>query len=167
MTLEEEGIDCSSVSNPTPESQMKEIDAVLNILRLKNDRNRYSSLAEEVILGVAEGIETVFDGTRAVPLLGWRPDYTGYHSTVNAKLHRMRFETSQVVGNIIEKYNVGPTARIILEMLPSFFLYPRQRRAQRGKPGLSSDPHVADAGGAMTAIRNADMPKSLEDARRI
>lgn len=34
---------------------MEEIDSVLNILRLKNDRNRYSSLAEEVILGFAEG----------------------------------------------------------------------------------------------------------------
>lgn len=35
-----------------------------------------------------------------------------------AKLHRMRFEISQVVGNIIEKYNVGPTARIVMELLP-------------------------------------------------
>ena len=36
---------------------------------------------DEVILGCAEGIETVFDGTREVPFLGWRPDYTGYNAT--------------------------------------------------------------------------------------
>jgi hypothetical protein len=165
MTIEEEGIDCAGVSNPTSDSSMEEIDSVLNILRLKNDRNRYSSLAEEVILGVAEGIETVFDGSRAVPLVGWKPDYTGYHSTVNIKLHRMRFETSQVVGNIIEKYNVGPTARIIMELLPSFFLYPRQQKKQRGTPGLSSDPHVADARMAMSAIRASDERRTLDDVR--
>jgi hypothetical protein len=167
MTLEEEGIDCNGVSNPTSESPMEEIDSVLNILRLKNDRNRYSSLAEEVILGFAEGIETVFDGSRAVPLVGWRPDYTGYHNTVNIKLHRMRFETSQVVGNIIEKYNVGPTARIVMELLPSFFLYPRQQKKQRGAPGLSSDPHVSDARLAMGSIRASDERQTLDDVRRL
>jgi hypothetical protein len=167
QALEEENIDCKAVKMPSPESPMEEIDSVLNILRLKNDRNRYSSMAEEVILGAAEGIETVFDGTRAVPLLGWRPDYTGYHNTVNVKLHRMRFETSQVVGKIIEKYNIGPTARIIMELLPSFFLYPRQQKKQRGTPGLSSDPRVADARGAISAIRSASEQKSLDDLRNL
>jgi hypothetical protein len=167
MTLEDEGIDCSSVSNPNSDSPMAEIDSVLNILRLKNDRNRYSSLADEVILGVAEGIETVFDGTRAVPLLGWRPDYTGYHNTVNVKLHRMRFETSQIVGNIIERYNIGPTARIVMELLPSFFLYPRQQKKERGSPGLSSEPHVGDPRGAFASIRESDQHKDLNDVRRL
>jgi len=167
MTLEEEGIDCDGVTTPTSESAIEEIDSVLNILRLKNDRNRYSSLAEEVILGVAEGVETVFDGSRPIPLVGWRPDYTGYHNTVNVKLHRMRFETSQIVGNIIQKHNVGPTARIVMELLPSFFLYPRQQKKQRGTPGLSSDPHVSDARSALSAIRESDRHKSLDDVRNI
>ena len=105
MSLEEEGIDCGNVNNPSSDCQMDEIDSVLNILRLKNDRNRYSSLAEEVILGLAEGIEAIFDGSRKIPFLGWKPDFVGYHNTVNIKLHRMRFETSQVVGKIIERYN--------------------------------------------------------------
>ena len=166
MSLEEEGIECDSVGCPTSNSPITEIDSVLNILRLKNDRNRYSSLAEEVILGCAEGIETVFDGTREIPLLGWRPDYTGYHSTVNVKLHRMRFETSQVVGTIIQRFNIGPTSRILMELLPSFFLYPRQQQKQRGAPGLSSDPHVADARGAISAIRYSD-ERQLDNVRGI
>jgi hypothetical protein len=164
MTLEEEGIDCESVTTPTTESPMSEIDSVLGILRLKNDRNRYSSLAEEVLLGFAEGISTIFDGSRAVPIFGWRPDYTDYHNTVNVKLHRMRFETSQVVGNIIQKYNIGPTSRIVMELLPSFFLYPRQRSKERGSLGLSSEPHIADARGAHNAIRNRDMRGSRDEA---
>jgi hypothetical protein len=167
VALEEEDIDCSAVSKPTAESPMEEIDSVLSILRLKNDRNRYSSMAEEVIIGGAEFVETVFDGTRAIPLLGWRPDYTNYSATVNAKLHRMRFETAQLVGSIIEKYNIGSTWRIAMELLPSFFLYPRQQRKQRGAPGLANDPHVADARHAHAMIRASDEPKNLADVRRI
>ncbi len=167
MTLEEEGIDCSGVGNPTAASPIKEIDDILKVLRLKNDRNRYSSLAEEVILGLAEGIETVFDGSRPLPILGFRPDYTGYNSTVNCKLHRMRFETSTVVSSIIDKYDIGPTTRIIMELLPSFFLYPRQQRKQKGAPGLSSDPHVADARGAFASIHDSDRRKNLDDVRNL
>jgi len=102
-----------------------------------------------------------------VPLVGWKPDYTGYHNSVNVKLHRMRFETSQVVGNIIERYNIGPTTRIIMELLPGFFLYPRQQKKTRGAPGLSSDPHVADARMAYAAIKASDEEKTLDDVRHL
>lgn len=170
MTLEEEGVDCSGVGDPNMESPIEEIESVLAILKLKNDRNRYSSLAEEVILGFAEGIETVFDGSREVPMVGWKPDYTGYHNTVNIKLHRMRFETSQVVGNVIEKYNVGPTTRIFMELLPSFFLYPRQQHKQKGTPGLHADfnntgqiSQVSDARRAYASIHNSDRPDDINN----
>ena len=161
MALEEESIDCKSVSIPTAKSSMAEIDSVLNILRLKNDRNRYSSLAEEVILGLAEGIEAVFDGTRALPLLGYQPDYTGYHNTVLVKLHRMRLETSQVVGDIVSRYNIGSPMRILMELAPSFFIYPRQQRKQRNTPGLSTDPAGGGFGASFSAIRESDERREL------
>lgn len=175
MTLEEEGVDCGGVGAPSMTSPTDEIDSVLAILKLKNDRNRYSSLAEEVILGIAEMIETVFNGTREVPFVGWKPDYTGYHNTVNVKLHRMRFETSQVVGNAIEKYNVGPLNRIIMELIPSFFLYPRQQHKQRGSPGLHADfaggghqvSRVGDARRAYSAIRRANDPDTINSVTSI
>jgi hypothetical protein len=113
-------------------------------------------------------------------MVGWKPDYTGYHNTVNVKLHRMRFETSQVVGNVIEKYNIGPTTRIIMELLPSFFLYPRQQRKQRGAPGLHADfgggsqrggnhqvSRVSDARGAYSAIRRSDVPDAISSVADI
>ncbi len=166
MTLEEEGVDCQGAGTPTMSSSVEEIDSVLAILKLKNDRNRYSSLAEEIILGVAEGVETVFDGTREIPIIGWKPDYTGYHNTVNVKLHRMRFETSQVVGNVVERYNINPLVRIFMELLPSFFLYPRQQHKQRATPGLHADlggqiPRISDAREAYSAIRRADTMSSV------
>ena len=179
MTLEDEGVDCGGVGDPTLASPPEEIDSVLNILKLKNDRNRYSSLAEEVILGMAEGIETVLDGSREIPVLNWKPDYTGYHNTVLVKLHRMRYETSSVVGSVIEKHNVGAPARIVMELLPSFFLYPRQQRKQKASPGLHSDPaaggrapsaqgpQVGDARAALSAIRESDVHNPLDSLEAI
>ena len=170
LTLDEEGIDCSSVSRPSLSAPMSEIDSVLGVLRLKNDRNRYSTIAEEMILGGAEAVATVFDGTRTIPILGWTPDYTGYPTTVNTKLHRMRYETSQVVGGIISRHNFGASTRILLELLPSFLLYPKAQKRQRGEPALGADRNdtIADARGALANIRAADSrDTSLEEMRKI
>lgn len=167
MTLEEEGINCDNIAQPTLDTGLDQIDSILNILRLKNDRNRYSTLAEEIILGLAEGIETVFDGSRKIPIVNWQPDYRGYHSTVNIKLHRMRFETSQVVGAVIEKYEISPTMRIIMELLPSFFLYPRQQSKQKNTPGLHSDPRINDASLAFASIAEMDGRKKTEELSNI
>ena len=85
------------------------------------------SLAEEVISAGAEILEGVFDGNREVPIFKIKPDYTGYSSTVNVKLHRLRFDTSQIVGDIVEKHNVSPFTRIMMELVPGLLLYPRIR----------------------------------------
>jgi hypothetical protein len=165
LTLEEEGIDCSSVRKnmPSERSPIDEIDSVLLVLKHKNDSNRYSTIGEEVLLGGAEFIETVFDGTREIPIVGWKPDYTGYHNTVNVKLHRMRFETSQLVGSIIERNNIGPMSRIILELLPSFFLYPRTQSRRQG--GLHNDPSVQQR--AYARLNNSNITDNLDDLKDI
>jgi hypothetical protein len=173
LLLEEEGLDCSNVVMPRDDAALEEVDSVLNILRLKNDRNRCSTLAEEVIMGGAELVETVLDGSHEIPLVGWRPDYTGYSSTVAVKVHRMRFETSQLVGNIVQQMNVGPTWRIIMELLPGFLLYPKQQRKMRGRPGLSSDPQIVDARSAYASINDSErrrggaIRESLQDLGNI
>ena len=112
MCLNEEGIDTSMINTPSMSSSLEEVESILNLLLMKNNRYRYSSLAEEVISAGAEMLESVFDGTRKVPVLGICPDYTGYSSTVNVKLHRLRFETSQVVGDVVERHNISPMLRI-------------------------------------------------------
>ena len=58
--------------------------------------------------------------------------------------------------------DIGHTGRIILELLPSFFLYPRQASKQKGSPGLHSDPRVADSRGAYAAIRASDERNDLD-----
>lgn len=160
-SLEEDGINTEAVGSPSTASSMEEIDAVLRTLRMKNDRNRCATMAEEIILGMAEAIECVFDGTQEVPLLGLKPDYSGYHNTVSVKLARMRPDTSRVVSDIIERNDLGPWSRIALELGPSFLLYPRQQRHQRGTPGLyeetsGAERRVGDARQAYTSIRSRD-----------
>jgi hypothetical protein len=167
MNLEEEGLDCSGLRTLTSESSIDEIDSVLNQLRLRNDRSRYASLGEEVIIGAAEGLATVFNGQRTIPLLGIRPNYKGYATTVAVKLHRMRFETSQVVGELIKKHQVGPVSRMFLELLPSLFLYPRNNQARGAEEGLETR-QGADVSSALASIRATDVPVAgLDDARGV
>lgn len=159
-TLREDGFSAETIATPNIQSSMEEIDVVLRTLRHKNDRHRCSSLAEEVVLGAAEMVEYAFDGTTVVPFTNYKPNYSGYHNTVLVKLHRMRHETATVVSNIVQHYDIGPMARILIELIPSLLMYPRQQQQQKMSPGLHQDPalmpRVGDARGAYTAIRSRD-----------
>jgi hypothetical protein len=112
------------------------------------------------MMGAAEFVESVFDGETEIPVLGWKPDYTGYRNTVQTKLMRMRFETSQIVASAVQGYDMGPTSRILLELIPSLLLYPSQNRRAVATPGLYD---TLDGGGgddrmrsSMGAIRSSD-----------
>ena len=123
---------------------MSEIDDVLAVLILKNERNRMSTITEEFISGAAEFLSTVLDGKTQIPILGWCPDYTGYHSVVQVKLYRMRHETSQVVGDFLHGSTMSPGLRILMELMPSLLLYPRQNRRERGQ-GIANDPTIGSS----------------------
>lgn len=144
--LEEEDFDLSSVHAQLARPDVDRED-VLRILRRKNESNRYSSIASEAILSVAELLGDVFDGTRTVPLLGVKPDYTGYHTTVEVKLRRMKVETSQVVSQVLDRVGGGPWTRIGLELLPSLLLYPRQNARRKRESGA----YAREAFGAAAA----------------
>jgi hypothetical protein len=136
-SLDEEGIDIKGFQIPTIDSSMEEIDSILNLVNMKMNRTRYSSLFEEIVMGGAEFMESKLDGTRSIPPFGWKPDYSGYSNTVSVKLHRMRYETSRLVGTGMEKMNIGSTTRILMELLPSLLLYPKTNAL--GKKKKSGD----------------------------
>jgi hypothetical protein len=123
--LMNEGIDLERVPEVQHSSSRKEIKAVLRILQIKNDRLRYCDMFEEVILSMAYGLEGVFDGKKEY--FGSKIDLVGWPQSVKVKLHRMRYNTSSFVGDIMKGYNVGHGWRILLELLPSLFLYSRNR----------------------------------------
>nr|P0CAG3.1 RecName: Full=Uncharacterized protein B407L; Short=pB407L [African swine fever virus pig/Kenya/KEN-50/1950] len=120
--LGNEQISTDGIKIPTIDSSMQEIDDAIEMLTLRNVGIRYSSIAEEILIGLARGLEIVFDGTREIPFLNYRPDYTGLHNTFMIKLFKMRYETSQVVGNFVQ--NMSPLSKICLELGPSLLLYP-------------------------------------------
>jgi hypothetical protein len=126
ITLEDDGVDISGVPQLNKNSSMKDVHNVYKILRLKNDRNRYCSFAEELILSGAYGMEYLFDGKKE--WFSKKPDLTGWSSTVKVKLRRMRFETSTFVQEVMQEYNMSAGIRLALELLPSMFLYSRNRR---------------------------------------
>ena len=136
-TLKDDGIDVSRVPMVDCNSTIENIENVHKILRLKNDRNRYCSLAEETILAAAYGAEWMFDGEKSY--MGKRPDLRGWNATVNVKLRRMRYDTSTFVSEVMQDYHFGPGTRILFELIPSLFLYSKMRKVQYADDIVTSD----------------------------
>lgn len=128
-SLQDEGINISRIPEVDSSSSIKEIECVHKILRLKNDRNRYCSFAEEGILAGAHTLEWLFDGKKTY--MGRRPDLRGWSATVNIKLRRMRYDTSTVVSNLMQENDIGSGWRIGLELIPSLFLFSRMKGNQQ------------------------------------
>lgn len=149
ITLEDDGVDISGVPQITKSSTMTDVHNVYKILRLKNDRNRYCSFAEELILSGAYGMEYLFDGKKE--WFSKRPDLTGWSSTVKVKLRRMRFETSTFVQEVMQEYNMSAGMRLALELLPSMFLYSRNRRMTQDD-NLASDADYKNAISKLNAM---------------
>ena len=128
-TLEDDGVELKNVPLVNKNSSMSDIKNVYKVLSIKNDRNRYCSFAEELILAGAYGIEYVFDGKNEY--MGRKPDLTGWSNTVRIKLRRCRFETSTLVREIMQDYNMGSGWRLALELIPSLFLFSRNTKLAR------------------------------------
>lgn len=137
MNLKDEGIDVSRVPVVHTGSSMEDIQNVHKILRLKNDRNRYCSFAEECILAGSHSLEWMFDGQKNY--MGRKPDLRGWSATVNIKLRRMRYDTSTFVSEVMQDYNLGHGTRIMLELLPSLFLYSKMKKTQHSDNLITSD----------------------------
>ena len=142
ITLEDDGVDISGIPAVNKHSGMKDVQTVYKTLRLKNDRNRYCSFAEELILAGAYGLEWMFDGKKI--WFGRIPDLTDWSSTVKIKLRRMRYETSTFVQEVMQEYNMTAGVRLALELLPSMFLYSRNRRISQND-NLVSDSEYMNA----------------------
>lgn len=149
ITLEDDGVDVSGVPSINKQSSMKDVRDVYKILRLKNDRNRYCSFAEEIILAGAYGLEYMFDGKKV--WFGRTPDLTDWSSTIKVKLRRMRYETSTFVQEVMQEYNMSAGMRLALELIPSMFLYSRNRRLAQND-NLVSDDEYRTAIGKLNAM---------------
>jgi hypothetical protein len=135
--LRDDSIDVSRIPHVDSSSSIEDIENVHKTLRLKNDRNRYCSFAEECILAGSGGLEWAFDGKKSY--FGRRPNVDGWSSTVQVKLRRMRYDTSTFVSGVMQDYNLSHGTRIMLELLPSLFLYSKMKRSQETDNLITSD----------------------------
>lgn len=140
--LSSSGVNIDSVPEVNAHTDPKEARRILRILRIKNDRLRYCDMFEEIILAGAYGLESMFDGQKE--WFGTKIDLTGWPDSVKVKLRRMRFDTSSFVSDTMRGYNIGHGWRIIMELIPSLFLYSRDRRL-RSTDNLMSDASYRNA----------------------
>lgn len=149
-TLEEENVNLSRIPKVDSRSSYEDVEMVLKMLRHKNDHTRYCGFAEEFLLFGAYALEELFDGER-VYFGRYSPDLTGWNHHLNVKLKRMQNDTSQIVSTVMQDYNIGPGARILLELIPNMVIYSRMRSHQHNDPGLYSEESMQDL---TTNIRN-------------
>lgn len=134
-SLSMEEVNLERIPKVDMRSSFEDVETTLKILRHKNDQTRCCTFAEEGLMFAAYALEDLFDG-KQVWFGRWSPDLTGYHNQMNVKLRRVRYDTGQIVGAIMEDYNIGPGFRIGLEIIPNMFLYSKMRKQQHSQPGL-------------------------------
>lgn len=142
--LEEDDVDISHIPEVDGQSTLIDIKNAHKMLIKKNDSRRCSSMAEEGVLMVAYALEDVFDGKRT--FFGrFKPNLTGWHTTAQSKLRRMRFETSNIVSSAIQTYGIGNMGRIGLELVPSMIIYSKRKQASSVEPDLVDTAEFTDA----------------------
>jgi hypothetical protein len=126
--LEDDGINLNRIPKVDHTSELDKIEYVAKLLMLKANRNRYSNMGEEFILTLAGGLEILCDGKREI--FGIKPNLVGYPDVVKVKLRRVKNETSQIVSNVVEKYEMSPFMTLLIELVPSLFLHSKRRSNQ-------------------------------------
>jgi hypothetical protein len=137
LSSETPPVDLSRIPKVNQDSPLDLVKKVHKILRMKYDRRRCNTLGSEVILAGAQGLGYICDGKRKIG--PFCPNLEGWHNTVRPKLRRMKYETSTIVSNIMQEYNMGPVTRVLLELIPSAFLYSNMRRENHNQATYTPD----------------------------
>jgi len=121
-----DGINISKVPSVNHDSPIEEIKRIYTILTIKNCRDKYREFGEEIILSASSGLEYLFDGEKEY--FGYTPDLTGYSDTLKIKLRRLRYETTTIVSNIMEKYEMDPMTKFMASIVPSMIMHSAMRK---------------------------------------
>lgn len=150
--LEDDGIKIADIQVVTTDNTFDEVESVYKQLRYRNDHARYCSFASDFAQMGAYGLEWAFNGEKNY--LGFKPDLTGWSSTLNIKMRRLSYETSSLVSDGMREYNIGNFSRICLELIPSLFLHAKMRSNKAGK--TSTRPSNNDVSAAIGRMRNVN-----------
>ena len=132
LLLQEENEDITNIPDVSELDTIERLDHVYKILKIKKDRNQFSTLGEEIIMFGVHLLESFFDGERVI-LGRFQPDLSGWHNSVAVKLRKMRYETSTVISDIVQNYNISYGTRLCIELIPSLFLYSKMKSSCKKK----------------------------------
>lgn len=122
LTLLSNETNLSSIPTITDETPIEQLRRILRILKRKNDTVRFCSFAEEFAMFAACSLEDLFNGERT--WFGkYKPNLTGWHTHVEVKLKRMRYDTRQIVSQFMQGLGVSSLFRVALELIPNMILY--------------------------------------------
>ena len=132
LLLKEENEDISNIPEVSENDTIERLDHIYKILKIKKDRNQFSTLGEEIIMFCVHLLESFFDGERVI-FGRFQPDLTGWHNSVAVKLRKMKYETSTVISDIVQTYNISYGTRLAIELIPSLFLYSKMKSTCKKK----------------------------------
>lgn len=154
-SLKQEGVKLNDSYNVNEDSSYESVERVYKKLKHKIDRLRYCTVAEEFILWGCRSLEDVFDGEK-IWFGRYRPDLVGWHRQVNVKLRRMRHDTSQVVNNVMNDYNLGTSTRMLMELIPSAVMYSNNKNDRRKGREQEDDDYMRDANNRLRDLEEDD-----------
>tara|TARA_Y100000389_G_C17471434_1_gene531607 strand:- start:6648 stop:7841 length:1194 start_codon:yes stop_codon:yes gene_type:complete len=132
LLLKEENEDISNIPEVSENDTIERLDHIYKILKIKKDRNQFSTLGEEIIMFCVHLLESFFDGERVI-FGRFQPDLTGWHNSVAVKLRKMKYETSTVISDLVQTYNISYGTRLAIELIPSLFLYSKMKSTCKKK----------------------------------
>lgn len=118
--LKDIGLNINNIPEPHNDMSKEELERIFRRLRIKNDRKRATTTAEELILLAAKGAGKFFNGSRE--FFGYKLDARGWDATVKGKFKRMRYDTSTWISGIMKEYTMSSGTRIGIELVPSLLL---------------------------------------------
>ena len=151
-SIENDGMDCSEIIIPNSDSDIEDIENVLQRLKIINDSSQCTTIAEEILMGAANALEYVFDGEVALPGTNIKPNYTGYSRTLQVKLQNMKYDTSEIVNEFVERNNVGSIGKLFFALAPGFLMYPKVNNSSKTSTSILKDPRLNDASDARLEI---------------
>ena len=166
-SIENDGMDCSEIIVPNSDSNLEDIEKVLQRLKIINDASQCTTIAEEILMGAANALEYVFDGEIAIPGTNIKPNYVGYSRTLQVKLQNMKYDTSEIVNEFVERNNVGSIGKLFFALAPGFLMYPKVNNSSKNSTSILKDPRLNDASDARLAISGDDARRNFNALKRI
>ncbi len=118
--LKDRGLNVSNIPEPHNGMSKEELERIFRRLRIKNDRKRATTTAEELIFLAAKGAGKLFNGKRE--FFGYKLDARGWDATVKGKFKHMRHDTSTWISGIMKEYTMSSGMRIGIELVPSLLI---------------------------------------------